>query len=221
MTLVLSLLGGLLTLDQTSLGQFMVARPLVSATVTGWALGDPATGLVVGAVLEVLFLPAFPVGGARFPEGGPAGVVGAAAAVAGAAASAGAAIATGVAFGACWGLLAGWSVGGLRRLNERLVVAPRDGRVAPGRLVLGHLGALGADFLRGTVVTLMGLVVGAEVAPPAAAAWPVDAAGTVFLLGTATVLSAGGLLTAFGAWTRRRGLLVGGLLLGALTGWML
>lgn len=221
MTVWLSLLGGLLTLDQTSLGQFMAARPLVSATVTGWLLGDPATGLLVGAVLEVLFLPAFPVGGARFPEGGPAGVVGAAAALAGAGTSVGAAVATGVAFGACWGLLAGWSVGGLRRLNERLVVAPRDGRVPSGRLVLGHLGALGADFVRGTAVTLAGLLAVRIVGSRAAAVWPMDTSATVFVLGAAAVLSAGGLLPAFGGWSRRRVLLVGGVVTGALTGWIL
>ena len=71
----ISLLGGVLALDATSVGQFMVSRPLVCGLLAGWVLGDPATGLLVGALLELYLLVSFPSGGARFPEGATATVV--------------------------------------------------------------------------------------------------------------------------------------------------
>ena len=44
----LALLGSWAALDGTSIGQIMVSRPIVSATLAGWLVGDPATGLLVG-----------------------------------------------------------------------------------------------------------------------------------------------------------------------------
>ena len=82
MSLSLALLGGLLALDATSVGQFMISRPLVAGTLAGWWLGDPAVGLEVGAILELFHLAGVPAGGSRVPESGPATVVAAAARVA-------------------------------------------------------------------------------------------------------------------------------------------
>ncbi len=75
-----SLLGGLLALDATSVGQFMVSRPLVAGALIGWLLGDPPLGFTIGAVLELYLLVSFPTGGSRFPEGATATVVAAASA---------------------------------------------------------------------------------------------------------------------------------------------
>ena len=75
MSLSLALLGGLLALDGTSVGQFMVSRPLVAGTLAGWWLGDPVLGLEVGAILELFHLAGVPAGGAHVPESGPASVV--------------------------------------------------------------------------------------------------------------------------------------------------
>ena len=74
MTLLLSVLGGVLALDATSVGQFMISRPLVAGALTGWLLGDPVTGLEVGAMLELFHLAGMPAGGSRAPETGPASV---------------------------------------------------------------------------------------------------------------------------------------------------
>ncbi len=57
-----SILGGLLGLDRTAVGQFMVSQPLVAGPLTGWLLGDATTGLVIGAVLELIWLLDMPVG---------------------------------------------------------------------------------------------------------------------------------------------------------------
>ncbi|MDI9569786.1 MAG: PTS sugar transporter subunit IIC [Pseudomonadota bacterium] len=50
-----SILGGILCLDRTCL-QIMVSRPVVIAPLCGWALGDPLTGLAIGAFLELLWV---------------------------------------------------------------------------------------------------------------------------------------------------------------------
>lgn len=218
-TILLSVLGGFLALDQTSLGQFMLARPLVSATLAGWLLGSPQAGIAAGAVLEVLFLPAFPVGGARFPEGGPAGVVAASTALAAGGGAVG--LALGIGLGAVWGLLGGWTVGTLRRLNERLTPKPIAGAMKPSRIVVGHLASLLMDFLRGTVLTAGGIILGRLLASGAAGAWTLEAGVTGILLGVIAALSLGGLLAGLGGWQRSRIHLFGGLLLGAVVGWAL
>ena len=105
----LTLLGGLLALDGTSFGQFMFSRPLVAGVLTGWIMGDPVTGLLIGGLLEVYFISIFPVGGAEFPEGGPPTLV---------------AVATGVAVsgpaGIAFGALLGFLLSRLGSLKEGL-----------------------------------------------------------------------------------------------------
>lgn len=51
-------------LDRTAVIQAMIGRPLVAAPLTGWLLGDPATGLTIGVMLELLWLSRLPVGAA-------------------------------------------------------------------------------------------------------------------------------------------------------------
>lgn len=97
--LILALMGGLLALDGTSVGQVMVSRPLVAGTLAGWVLGVPGLGFAVGAILEIYLLVSFPVGGSRFPEGAPATVIAVATA---AASSLPGALALGIATGLVW-----------------------------------------------------------------------------------------------------------------------
>jgi len=54
----------------------MISRPLVAGTLAGWLFGEPGTGLLLGGVLEMIYLDALPVGAARFPDCGLAAVVG-------------------------------------------------------------------------------------------------------------------------------------------------
>ncbi|MBI5875868.1 MAG: PTS sugar transporter subunit IIC, partial [Deltaproteobacteria bacterium] len=58
-----SLAGGLLSLDRTAAFQVMASRPIVAAPVIGYILGDAMTGLIVGGILELLFIGGLPVGG--------------------------------------------------------------------------------------------------------------------------------------------------------------
>jgi PTS system N-acetylgalactosamine-specific IIC component len=65
---ILSIVGGLLHLDRTAALQFLFSRPLVSSVVTGLILGDLKTGLLIGVVLELLWLGAQPLGTALPPD---------------------------------------------------------------------------------------------------------------------------------------------------------
>ena len=57
-----ALVGGILGLDRTAAGQFMISQPIVAGPLTGWMLGDTAAGLVIGAVLELIWVLDMPVG---------------------------------------------------------------------------------------------------------------------------------------------------------------
>ena len=72
----LAMLGGLLGLDVVSFPQAMISRPLVAATLAGALIGHSATGLLVGATLELIALETLPFGASRYPEWGSASVVG-------------------------------------------------------------------------------------------------------------------------------------------------
>jgi mannose/fructose/N-acetylgalactosamine-specific phosphotransferase system component IIC len=65
--LATALLGGVVALDATPVGQTMLSQPLVVATVLGALWGDWRTALEVGIVLQILAASTLPVG-ARTPE---------------------------------------------------------------------------------------------------------------------------------------------------------
>jgi len=56
-----ALLGGFLCLDRIVL-QVMLSRPVITAPLIGLALGDPLTGLMAGAITELLWIDRFPMG---------------------------------------------------------------------------------------------------------------------------------------------------------------
>lgn len=205
----ITLAGGVLALDATSVGQFMLSRPLVTGAFVGWVAGDPGTGLLVGAILELYLLVSFPTGGARFPEGATATVVAVASATA---LDAPGSIPLGAAVGLVWGQLGGISISALRHYNGRLV--PEPGSARPRRVVAVHLGAMGLDFVRGTAVTFLGILVGRGTVRLLAPAWPLDAQDSLGLLLVGAAVSAGILLRSIGGFRRRRVLFATGLALG-------
>jgi PTS system mannose-specific IIC component len=203
--LSLTLLGGLLALDGTSMGQFMVSRPLVAGVLTGWVVGDPALGLLMGGILEVYFISIFPVGGAEFPEGGPPTLV----AVAVAAAISGPA---GVAVGSVFGLLlsraGAQSTRAMRRITARIVADPSQKEVTYGQVTWGHLAGVTLDFFRGCLLTLFGLTAGAWVATTPTHHWPLAMPGTLAVLAIGAAIPAGAFVGSLGGW-RKRGVLFG------------
>ncbi len=59
---MLSLVGGVLSLDKTAVFQTMVSRPIVVAPLTGYLLGAAEAGLMVGVIIELLMVGNLPVG---------------------------------------------------------------------------------------------------------------------------------------------------------------
>jgi mannose/fructose/N-acetylgalactosamine-specific phosphotransferase system component IIC len=142
-------------LDLVSVLQAMIARPLVSGTVAGAIAGDPGAGVLVGMVLELYALEVVPVGGARYPDFGPAAVAGTAAAVHVPAAE----IGPGVAIGLLVAYLGDWSIVGLRRWNTARVrgAAPALDAGDLRTMARVQLGGIAGDGIRSALLTAAGL----------------------------------------------------------------
>ena len=59
--LIVSIVGGVLCLDRIFV-QALISRPIVAAPVIGMILGDPYTGLIAGAFIELFWIDRLPVG---------------------------------------------------------------------------------------------------------------------------------------------------------------
>ncbi len=59
---MLSIVGGVLSLDKTAAFQTGVSRPIVVAPLTGYLLGAAEAGLMVGVIIELLLIGNLPVG---------------------------------------------------------------------------------------------------------------------------------------------------------------
>ncbi|MGI9626649.1 MAG: PTS sugar transporter subunit IIC [Longimicrobiales bacterium] len=210
----LTVLAALLAVEGTSIGQFMVSRPLVAAGIAGMVLGNPEQGLIVGALRELFFLPAVPIGGGRYPEPGPAAVVAAyAASVAGGAG----AVAFGVFFGLSFGLIGGWSQQKVRAVVTRLLPTSDDPGLGP-RLAKAHLASVALDALRGGALAAFGMVLVRSLVPVFAATWPLDGNTTLVLLLLCACLPLGSLLSTIGGVRRRGAWTLAGVALGGVLG---
>jgi len=121
MIVVLSLLGGALSVDATAAFQVMLSQPLVAGSIAGVAVGDPVLGLVVGSTLQLVWLGVLPVGAAPFPAGAVAGSVGVGvgAILAASGVSEGLAVAAGTIAGLTAGVAGQRVTSQVRRLNVR------------------------------------------------------------------------------------------------------
>jgi hypothetical protein len=156
----LVLLGIWVGIDSTSVGQFMISRPVVSASVAGWIAGDPAAGALIGLILEGLNLTVLPVGAARYPEIGPASVV--TGALFALSPQDTPAAVSGIVFAIAWAWIAGLTVRYMRQYNCRLI-APISNGAEPGgdglprMLQLRHLAGIGVDVLRSALLVAIGI----------------------------------------------------------------
>ncbi|MBN2406420.1 MAG: PTS sugar transporter subunit IIC [Elusimicrobia bacterium] len=66
--LIVSILGGLFVSDATAVAQIMVSRPIFCGPVIGLVLGDIFTGILVGIVMELLWISVVPLGNAVPPD---------------------------------------------------------------------------------------------------------------------------------------------------------
>lgn len=204
--LLLALLGGVVAIDGTSFGQFMVSRPFVAATLAGAVMGRPAEGAMIGLVLEAFHLNVLPVGAAKYPEGGPAAVSG------------------GAVYAASsteWGILllvvivvlafewiGGETVRYMRQGNMHLVPVENVPLLNARSLERGHLLAIAADFLRGIALVAAGIPLLSVIVAIFAPLWglseaisqaAVAAIITTLLASAVRIMGAQGWLTAVGA----------------------
>ncbi|HUP00320.1 MAG TPA: PTS sugar transporter subunit IIC [Gemmatimonadota bacterium] len=158
---LLILLGAVAFLDQWPAVQTMASRPLVTGTLAGWVLGAPGEGALWGAVFEAVYLGMLPIGAARYPDAGLAGLVGTAVALEGE--SAGVAPAgLAVAAGALAGLLGDRVSGFHRRWNGRTAARVRE-RVSagdPSAIGRGIAGALARGAVLGAAAAAVALAIG-------------------------------------------------------------
>ena len=161
--LLLVVWGTLVALDLVSVPQAMISRPLVVGAVAGWLAGDVEAGLRVGVLLELFALDVLPIGAVRYPDYGPATVVGTALA-AGAPWELGLGLSAGVAL--VLAVVGGWSLLAVRRLNAR-AIQRRAAALAAGdsrAIRMLQYGGLFRDAARGALLTIAGLLVAWAVA---------------------------------------------------------
>ena len=65
--LIVSIVGGTLCLDRIFI-QALISRPIVAAPVIGLVLGDPYTGLIAGAFIELFWIDRLPIGASILPN---------------------------------------------------------------------------------------------------------------------------------------------------------
>jgi mannose/fructose/N-acetylgalactosamine-specific phosphotransferase system component IIC len=214
--LPLALLGGVLGLDVVSFPQAMISRPIVAATLGGAFAGDAVSGLLIGAVLELIALDTLPLGASRYPEWGSASVIGGALFAAHPAHPSGSmGVAVLGALAAAW--IGGWTMVKLRGLNARWARQRRDALAAGSRDAVIGLQLLGltADLARATLFTALAYAVLAPTVRAAVGVWGVDARlSRAVVVGAAITVAAGAAWKVFHStlgvrWTFLVGLGVG------------
>jgi mannose/fructose/N-acetylgalactosamine-specific phosphotransferase system component IIC len=172
----IAVLGGLLGLDVVSFPQAMISRPLVAATLAGVLVGHSASGLLVGAVLELIALETLPFGASRYPEWGSASVVGGAIFASHPSHPAGAMTCAMVAaLATTW--IGGRTMVKLRQANATWARDRREALEAGSRGAVTSLQLMGmtADLVRGALLTGVAYALLAPLASLSIARWDVDA----------------------------------------------
>lgn len=215
--LAVALLGGVTGVDTTSVGQVMISRPLIAATLTGLLVGRPAEGLMLGAILELFALVILPVGAARYPETGTAAVAASAAYMSTTTVTSPAVMLLAVLFALIWERIGGYSVVLARRFNEEFVaLATLASAHADRDLERRHLLAIGMDFVRGSILTVGGWFLGTVILRGIAQLWSMSASVAPAILSIGLSCMVGAALPLFGGLRARRVPLIIGLACGVL-----
>jgi len=189
--LPIAIVGAVLGLDVVSFPQAMISRPIVAATLGGALAGDVTSGLVAGAVLEMIALEMLPVGASRYPEWGTASVVGGAMAAALYTLPGAAVVSIFASIATAWA--GGWSMYGLRRLNGLWVRRERDALDAgqPGTVTGLQMRGLAADLARGFLLTFVALLIWIPVASWVLTHWTLGRTPSHVVLATVAAAVAG------------------------------
>ena len=174
--LPVALLGGVLGLDVVSFPQAMLSRPIVAATCAGALFGDAMSGLLIGAVLELIALETLPFGASRYPEWGSAAVVGGGIFVQDPAHPAGS-MSLAIVGALATAMVSGWSMVKIREMNARLARSRRAALDAGARgTVIGlQLMGMTIDLVRGTVLTAVAYMLLTPTMQAALQVWGLDA----------------------------------------------
>lgn len=190
------LLAALLGLDVVTFPQAMISRPIVAATAAGAFLGNPAAGLMIGSVLELIALGMLPFGASKYPEWGSASVVGGALFASHAGSPPGA-LAASVLAALVTALVSGWSMVKLRRINAfratRLRAALDAG--SADAIIAFQLFGLTADFVRGGLVALVAMLTFRPLVNAIVAVWNTSA-----VYSDAIVVAVGATVAAGAIW---------------------
>ena len=170
--LLLSLVGGALSLDATAAFQMMLSQPLVAASIAGLVVGDATTGLVVGAALQLVWMGVLPVGAAAFPDGAVSGVcgVGASVLLARSGVPAGLAVACGIGIALVAGAVGQRVTTWVRRANVRYsnLAEARAEDGDPGGVRTAVILGLGTRFVASAILAAAALAVSLLLKPLAA-----------------------------------------------------
>jgi len=203
--------------DATSVGQSMISRPFVAATLTGLLAGRPEEGMVLGAILELFALVILPVGAARYPESGTAAVAATAAYITATPVLSPAVMLLAVVFALVWERVGGLSVVLIRRFNEEYVaLAALEGPGIDKTLERRHLGAIALDFARGAVLTLGGALLGTVALNAVSGLWSMNSSVAPAILSIGLSCMVGATLPLFGGLRARKVPLLIGVVCGSL-----
>ncbi|MFC1555713.1 PTS sugar transporter subunit IIC [candidate division KSB1 bacterium] len=67
--IIIAVIGAFAAADITVFGQFMISQPLIATTIAGFLLGDPENALLIGMVMQLMWLKLVPAGGAVYLNG--------------------------------------------------------------------------------------------------------------------------------------------------------
>jgi len=195
--LPVAMLGGVLGLDVVCFPQMMISRPIVAGTVAGAFVGDSATGMLVGATLELIALATLPFGASRYPEWGSAAVVAGALVAALHIDSAGT-VTIGVLGGLATAWVGGWTLVKLREWNAFLARRKRSAldHGSRGAVVGLQLAGLTSDFVRAMLLTTLAYGLLFPVARAMSALWTFSE-----VTSRAVTVSAACAVAAAAAWT--------------------
>ena len=211
LTVVLLIVWGtVVALDLVSVPQAMLSRPLVAGPVAGWIVGDLEAGLRVGVVLELFALDVLPIGAVRYPDYGPATVVGVALAAGGPWE-----LELGLSVGLALILasLGGWSLQVVRRWNARAIQRHAAALAAGESNAIRWLqyAGLARDGARGALLTVVGLLIAWAIARWLTIDRSTAVGLTLVAVGTGLAAAANGAVRSAGRGARLKWLVAGAL----------
>jgi mannose/fructose/N-acetylgalactosamine-specific phosphotransferase system component IIC len=225
---LLSLLAGILAVDDRAGWQSLLAQPIFVALLVGWITGETSAALPVGVSLELVWLSVVPIRGSGRPDPVLGAVTGAGCAALlakgspeASAVTIGVSVLLGLAAGELGGRLVGKLIGYLGSALGRVTISQSESGRATARRITGlHVGAVayiaGVEALVAFAFLTVGFTMAAWTIPRAGASLSTAAAYGSFLL---PALGVAAVIHLFWRWGGRRAMVFGAVL-SALVLWL-